>query len=190
MRSLSGPRIVQNNNINNNNNEDVLDNSMELLMRHSSPLDLTTIRPVTTTTTTTTTTPTVTFDGNIDTRSNVLLASLTLGGRSHNNRNNNSSSSPSPLRLNRPRSNPRQRTPNRATVEEEQQQQPPQQQQEEVMERRVLQRQHFVNNNYNTTTTSGHNMEGRRITIRPLAGAAVGTNMAGTRVSYKARMLT
>mmetsp|Transcript_12103 Transcript_12103/g.22502 ORF Transcript_12103/g.22502 Transcript_12103/m.22502 type:complete len:465 (+) Transcript_12103:74-1468(+) len=82
-------------------------------------------------------------------------------------------SSPSPLRLNRPRSNPRNRTPNRV-VDDEQPQQRPRQQQVAVEERRVVQRQAVTN-------------EGRRITIRPMAGAAVGTNMAGTRIRETAR---
>lgn len=57
-------------------------------------------------------------------------------------------SSPSPLRLNRPRSNPRTRTPMRAEEDQDEQEGP------------------------------------RRITIRPMAGAAVGTDMAS---SYTAR---
>ena len=99
------------------------DNSMDLLMRHSSPLVMTAGR------------------------TNVASP---LGERN---------GSPSPLRLNRPRSNPRNRTPNRANEEEP-----------ERVERRVAERQ--------------ETMEGRRITIRPMAGAAVGTNIAGTRVSW------
>ena len=57
-------------------------------------------------------------------------------------------SSPSPLRLNRPRSNPRTRTPMRAEEDQDEQEGP------------------------------------RRITIRPMTGAAVGTDMAS---SYTAR---
>jgi hypothetical protein len=101
------------------------DNSMDLLMRHSSPLVTTGARAV------------------------VSVASPLAERRN---------GSPSPLRLNRPRSNPRNRTPNRAVEEEP-----------ERVERRVAQRQEIT--------------EGRRITIRPMAGAAVGTNMTGTRVS-------
>ena len=99
------------------------DNSMDLLMRHSSPLVMTVGR------------------------TNVASPLSERNG------------SPSPLRLNRPRSNPRNRTPNRANEEEP-----------ERVERRVSQRQ--------------ESMEGRRITIRPMAGAPVGTNMAGARVSF------
>jgi hypothetical protein len=148
-----------------------MDNSMELLMRHSSPLDLITTTPVTTASTTA-------IGGDVGNRSNVLFVSSTSGGRSSSSSNNNSS--PSPLRLNRPRSNPRNRTPNRATIEEEGKEQ------EELVERRVMQRQQVVSNS-NDNNTRQRSMEGRRITIRPMAGAAVGTNMAGTRVSSEER---
>lgn len=146
----------------------VADNSMELLMRHSSPLllDLTTRSNATTTTTTST----------MD-RSNVMFVVSTTASSS--GARNNNTASPSPLRLNRPRSNPRNRTPNRAIEGEEE----PQQRQEEVVERRVLQRQLVVEND---NDNDDHRMEGRRITIRPMAGAAVGTSIAGTRVSYRA----
>jgi hypothetical protein len=180
MRSSSVPSVVQQDNNNVNNNDEVVDNSLELLMRHSSPLNFSgTIRPVTSTTT-------ITIDGTVGNRSNVLFASPSsvghnVGNSSNNNNNTNTvsnTSNPSPLRLNRPRSNPRNRTPNRASIEEQEEKE-----QEEVMERRVLQRQQVVNN-LHTDIDQPIIMEGRRITIRPMAGAAVGTNMAGTRVSF------
>jgi hypothetical protein len=65
--------------------------------------------------------------------------------------------------MNRPRSNPRNRTPNRATEEGD----------DDHQRRRQQQLQQVSSNNTN---------EARRITIRPMAGAAVGTNMGGTRV--------
>ncbi|KAL3906347.1 MAG: hypothetical protein SGARI_004043, partial [Bacillariaceae sp.] len=111
------------------NSSDAVDNSMELLMRHSSPLVRTSAR------------------------ASGSGVSSPLADRT---------GSPSPLRLNRPRSNPRNRTPNRATEE-----------QPERVERRVSQRQEST--------------EGQRITIRPMAGAAVGTNMAGTRIRETSR---
>ena len=69
--------------------------------------------------------------------------------------------SPSPLRLNRPRSNPRNRTPMRMTEQEEDQ------------EERFAEREE--------TAT-----QGRNITIRPMAGAPVGTSSA----SFTARRVS
>jgi hypothetical protein len=113
-------------------NSNTVDNSIEYLMRHSSPLS--------------------------------VLVSPRVVSPATERRNSNSS--PSPLRMNRPRSNPRNRTPNRATEEGDDDHQPRRQRQQQ-------QQQQVSSNNTN---------EGRRITIRPMAGAAVGTNMGGTRV--------
>jgi hypothetical protein len=116
--------------------DDTVDHSRELLLRHSSPLLERTLGQAPRTTT-----------------SVLFVPSEQRSG-------NNNNTSPSPLRLNRPRSNPRNRTPNRMENETEE-------------PRRVVQRQEMISDR----------VEGRRITIRPMAGAAVGTNMAGTRVS-------
>ncbi|KAG7362837.1 hypothetical protein IV203_026197 [Nitzschia inconspicua] len=152
MRSSSGSRQTHGNHHRPTTDDGLLvDNSMELLMRHSSPLLVDR---------STATTP----------RSSVL-SFLSPPERCINS---NSNTSPSPLRLNRPRSNPRNRTPNR--IEEDVNE-------EEPVERRVLERQQLlpgINNHEGR-------MEGRRITIRPMAGAAVGTNIAGTRIRETAR---
>ena len=76
-------------------------------------------------------------------------------------------SSPSPLRLNRPRSNPRSRTPMRIPEEHHPDE-----------ELTTSTSSTSVSNNYDTT-------EGRRITIRLGAGSGVGTNT----VSYASRQV-
>lgn len=126
----------------------------QLLLRHSSPLVL---ASSVSERSTTTTIP----------RSNLQ--------QQQRQRSNSNASSPSPLRLNRPRSNPRNRTPNRIQEEEHQQQAVD----DVVVERRVLERQQIISIEQQAAE---ERMEGRRITIRPMAGAAVGTSMAGTRV--------
>jgi hypothetical protein len=137
------PQILHNNNnyVGNINTNDTFsatgsttETSVELLMRHSSPL--------------------------------VIGAGTAVGGLGLSSPLSERNSSPSPLRLNRPRSNPRTRTPNRAVIEDD----------DVLLERRVAQQ---LQETRTHTTTN----EGRRITIRPMAGAPVGTNIAGARVS-------
>ena len=70
----------------------------------------------------------------------------------------------SPLRLSRPRSNPRNRTPMRYES--------------------PLNADAFRNIDEEPTTANRTRMEGQRITIRPLAGMAVGTTVATGRVSW------